>query len=212
MPRMRNIADLVFFRADKESRYEHIDALFGETIKWDLIETHFPDMLRVALSIKLGRLTPSTILRRLGTASRKNKLYFAFRELGKVIRTMFLLRYIHDVELRKTIHTATNKNEEFNGFAKWAFFGEQGIIAENLRHEQRKIVKYNQLVSNLVILYNVDQMTKVIRDLKDDGVVITPELLAGLSPFRTAHINRFGDYTVNLDRQVPPPDFGAKLL
>ncbi len=25
---------------------------------------------------------------------RKNKLYFAFRELGKVIRTLFLLRYI----------------------------------------------------------------------------------------------------------------------
>jgi TnpA family transposase len=212
MPRIRNIADLVLFRADKDSRYDHIDALFGETIKWDLIETHFPDMLRVALSIKLGRLTPSTILRRLGTASRKNKLYFAFRELGKVIRTMFLLRYIHDVELRKTIHAATNKNEEFNGFAKWAFFGEQGVIAENLRHEQRKVVKYNQLVSNLVILYNVDQMTKVIRDLKQEGVVITPELLAGLSPFRTAHINRFGDYTVNLDRRVPPPDFGAKLL
>jgi TnpA family transposase len=212
MPRIRNIQDLTFFRPDKTTTYEHIDALFGESINWSLIEKHFPDMLRVALSIKLGKLTPSTILRRLGTASRKNKLYFAFRELGKVIRTIFLLGYIHDVEMRKTIHAATNKNEEFNGFAKWAFFGEEGIIAENIQHEQRKIVKYNQLVSNLVILYNVEQMTTVIKALQDEGMSISPELLAGLSPYRTAHINRFGDYTVNLDRKVPPPNFAATIL
>jgi hypothetical protein len=31
----------------------------------------------------------------------------------------------------------------------------EGVIAENLRHEQRKIIKYNHLVANLVILHNV---------------------------------------------------------
>lgn len=61
---------------------------------------------------------PSIILRRLGTYSRKNKLYWASRELGKVVRTMFLLRYIDDVEVRQTIHAAPNKSEEFNGFVK----------------------------------------------------------------------------------------------
>jgi TnpA family transposase len=43
-------------------------------------------MMRVAVSIKAGKMTPSTILRRLGSESTKNKLYFAFRELGRVIR------------------------------------------------------------------------------------------------------------------------------
>jgi TnpA family transposase len=37
------------------------------------------------------------------------------------VRTGFLLNYIDDVELRQTIHAATNKNEQFNGFAKWSF-------------------------------------------------------------------------------------------
>ena len=41
-----------------------------------------PDMLRVALSIKVGTIMSSTILRRLATYSRKNKLYFAFRGDG----------------------------------------------------------------------------------------------------------------------------------
>ena len=60
-----------------KSRYTHIDSLFTETVDWPRIETHLPDMLRVALSIREGRFTPSTILRRLGTYSRKNRLYHA---------------------------------------------------------------------------------------------------------------------------------------
>ena len=53
------------------------------------------------------------MLRRLGSYSRKNKLYFALRELGRVVRTMFLLRYVAEVELRRTILAATNKSERF---------------------------------------------------------------------------------------------------
>jgi TnpA family transposase len=40
------------------------------------------------------------------TASRKNKLYFATRELGRAVRTMLLLEYIGDQELRQTIQVA----------------------------------------------------------------------------------------------------------
>ena len=212
MPRIRNIKDLVFSRPEPGRAYENIQALFGDSIDWKLIETHLHDMLRVAISIKVGKITASTILRRLGTYSRKNKLYWAFRELGKAVRTLFLLRYIDDVEVRKTIHAATNKSEEFNGFVKWAFFGGEGIIAENVQHEQRKIVRYNQLVANLVILHNVEQMTRVLAELRQDGANISPEVLAGLSPYRTSHINRFGDYTLDLKREVAPIDFSRQIL
>ncbi|MGD6399316.1 Tn3 family transposase, partial [Xanthomonas citri pv. citri] len=212
MPRIRNIKDLVFSRPEPGRTYENIQALFGDSIDWTLIETHVHDMLRVAISIKLGKITASTILRRLGTYSRKNKLYWAFRELGKAVRTLFLLRYIDDVEVRKTIHAATNKSEEFNGFVKWAFFGGEGIIAENVQHEQRKIVRYNQLVPNLVSLHNVEQMTRVLAQLRDEGSNISTEVLAGLSPYRTSHINRFGDYTLDLKRQVEPIDFSRRIL
>lgn len=79
-------------------------------------------MLRVVLSIMEGKIAPSTILKRLGSQSRKNKLYYAFRELGRAVRTQFLLQYIHDIELRRTISAATNKSEESNQFADWIAF------------------------------------------------------------------------------------------
>ncbi len=81
-----------------------------------------------------------------------------------------------------------------------------------MRHEQRKIIKYNHLVANLVILHNVEGMTKVLKNLQDEGVEITQELLAALSPYRTHHINRFGDYTLDLDREIRQMEFSTKII
>jgi TnpA family transposase len=91
LPRIRNWKDLVFYRASREVTYRNIDALFTDTIDWELIETHWQDLMQVVLSIKAGKVLPSAILRRLTNHSHKNRLYQVFRELGRVIRTLFLL-------------------------------------------------------------------------------------------------------------------------
>ena len=94
MPRIRNWKDQHLFRPAPDVSYEHIDELFTAQVDWDLIATLVPDMMRVAVSIRTGNILPSDILRRLNSSSRKNKLYFGFRELGRVVRTIFLLRYL----------------------------------------------------------------------------------------------------------------------
>lgn len=60
----------------------------------------------MAQFIRAGRILSSTVLHTLGTASRKNKLYFAFREFGRVVRTTFLLDYIGDENLHRIIQAA----------------------------------------------------------------------------------------------------------
>lgn len=204
MPRIRNLKELTFFRPDKQTRFQHVDALFSDTINWNLIKTHLSDMLRVVLSIKSGNITPSTILRRLGTHSRKNKLYFAFRELGRAVRTSFCLQFIQDIEVRKLIRSVTNINEEFHDFTDWIAFANKGIIPENLRHEQTKMIKYNHLVANLTILYNVNHMTRVLNELAQEGYNIDPEVIKDLAPYRTEHIKRFGSYSLNMQREAEP--------
>ncbi|EQK39620.1 tn3 transposase DDE domain protein, partial [[Clostridium] bifermentans ATCC 19299] len=88
MPRIRNWKDLKFYRPYKESKYSHIDSLFKDTINWDIIETHFEDLMQIVLSIKSGKILPSTLLRKLNNYSKKNRLFQAFRELGNVVRTI----------------------------------------------------------------------------------------------------------------------------
>lgn len=162
MPRIRNWKDLKFYRVDKNHKYKHIDSLFSDVVDWKLIETHWKDLLQVVLSIKSGKIVPSTLLRKLNNYSHKNKLYQAFKELGSVIRTIFLLQYISDIEMRKQITATTNKIESYNGFSKYFSFGGEGIISENDPDEQEKRIKYNDLVSNAVILQNVVDMTHIL--------------------------------------------------
>lgn len=211
MPRIRNWKNIDLCRPDRKACYAHIDSLFSETINWTLIETHLPDMLRVVLSIKAGRISASTILRRLGTYSRKNRLYQAFCELGRVIRTGFLLRYISNQDLRSLIQGATNKSEALNRFLQWAFFGGEGIITENSRDEQRKAIKYNHLVANCLIFHNLCSLTRLVQNLEQRGESVPEDAIAAISPYLTEHINRFGDYTLNLDRKPPQPDYGYTL-
>ena len=88
-PRMRNWNDVIFYRPERGTKYKHIDAVFTDTIDWKLIEMHWQDMMQVVLSIQAGKVLPSMLLRKLGSRYRKNKLYRAFRELGRVERTIF---------------------------------------------------------------------------------------------------------------------------
>ena len=212
MPRIRNWQELKFYRPQARVAYDHLDALFSAPINWELIATHLPDMFRLAMSIKAGRVTPSTILRRLGTYSRKNRLCQAFRELGRAIRTGFLLQYLGDAELRSTIHAATNKSESFNHFTKWVAFGSGGVITENDRAEQRKLITYNHLIANTLILHTTVTLSRVLRELIREGHPIDVESVGALSPYLTKHIDRFGRYTLDLTRQPPPPDYEVPVV
>jgi TnpA family transposase len=138
-------------------------------------------------------------------------LYLAFRELGRVVRTGFLLRYLSDADLRQTIQAATNKSEAFNRFIRWVFFGGEGLIASNNRTLQRKRIKYSHLIANCLIFHNVHAQTRILHQLVQEGYPIDEDILARLSPYLTAHVNRFGHYILNFQRQVPPPDYTLNL-
>ena len=146
-------------------RYRHIDALFGEpgrnVIDWELIETHYagPDAGGALRSRRAG--SP----RRRCCAgcrpySRRNNIYKAFREVGRVIRTVQLLRFLSDPQLRRRITAATNKVESYNKFSAWCRFGNDGVIADNDPDEQEKIIKFTTLLTNAVIFHTtLDMMT-----------------------------------------------------
>ena len=111
MPRIRNWKELKFFRPDKNITYKHVNTLFSDAIDWELIKTHWQDLIQVVLSVKHGKISSALLLRKLGTYSRKNRLYQAFQELGRVIRTLFLLEYLSNLKLREIINATTNKVE-----------------------------------------------------------------------------------------------------
>lgn len=200
MPRIRNWKNLTLFRPDKTAKYQYINRLFGESADWNLIERHWQDLMQVALSIYAGKISSATLLRKLGSYSRKNRLYFAAQELGNVIRTGFLLEWIGSRELRQEITANTNKIESYNGFAKWLSFGGD-VIAVNEPDEQQKRLRYNDLVASALILQNTVDMMRTLNDLQHEGWQITENDVGFLSPYQVAHVKRFGEYSLKLKRK-----------
>ncbi len=85
-------------------------------------------------------------------------------------------------ELRRLIQSATNRCESFNKFAQWVYFASD-LIQENVRDEQLKVIKYNHLIANLIIFHNCKSMTQALKELQDEGMALTPEILRALSPY-----------------------------
>jgi TnpA family transposase len=211
MPRIRNWKGLKLYRPDEETQYDHIDTLFSGVMDGELIESHWQELMQVVLSIQAGKISSTMLLRKLGNESRKNRLYRVAREVGRVVRTIFLLDWISNLPLRRAVTETTNKIESYNGFAKWISFGGEGVIAENDPDEQQKRLRYNDLVAGAVILQNTVDITRILKQLEREGWTIRPEDLTSLNPYMTRAVKRFGDYRLNLGR-APEPWSGETVL
>lgn len=62
------------------------------------------------------------------------------------------------------------------------------------------------------MLYNVDEMTRVFNQLIDEGYEITADIIDAFAPYRTQHINRFGSYDSESQREVLPLHHSLNLV
>ncbi len=80
---------------------------------------------------------------------------------------------------------------------EWVAFGGGGVIAENDRAAQRKVVKFNHLLSNCLLFSTVALMSRALTDLRAEGYPIEADAVAALSPYMTTHLKRFGRYSLD---------------
>jgi len=79
---------------DQKANYGALNALAAQRIKTTLIAEHWEDLLRLAGSLKLGTVQASGLIRTLQTKDRPTKLARALEELGRLVKTLYLLHYI----------------------------------------------------------------------------------------------------------------------
>jgi hypothetical protein len=90
-------------------------------------------------------------------------------------------------------------------------FGGDGTLSTNSRDEQRKRIKYNHLVANTLIFYNVFELTRILHGLNQQGYELEAGALAELSPYLTQHVNRLGLYHLDLERQPQAINYDVQI-
>ena len=85
-------------------------------------------MLRVAATIRHGHEPASLLVARLQGSARQNHLTRAIQEYGRHVKTISILRYLHDNHHRRRIHGQLNKGEALHALRRLIFFANQGEI------------------------------------------------------------------------------------
>jgi TnpA family transposase len=201
-PRLRDIADQTLYRFDKTKTYKHLEPLVTGQVKKDFIIKHWDDLLRLAASLKTGWSTASLLISKLQSFPRKNNLARALQEYGKIKKTEFILRYLLDNDFRRKINRQLNKGESLHSLRRFLFFANEGNIRKRFLEEQQTQANSLNLVTNAIIVWNTVYLQAAIEQLKSEGIEINDDELNQISPARFAHINPYGRYYFNVEKNL----------
>ena len=79
----------------------------------ELIESELPNIQRIVVSLAQKDVTQATIVRKVSSYSRQNQTKKVLWELENICRTLYILDFIDDVELRQSVQTALNRGEAY---------------------------------------------------------------------------------------------------
>lgn len=161
------------------------------------IEQQRDKILHIVATLKLRHTSASTLFKRLSSYSRQNPVYIALRDLGRLVRTKFLLDYMYDHNLRKMVLQQLNKGESANKLAKQIFYGNNGEIKYVSKQEHLQATACKTLIHNLIVCWNYMYLSKKLVQTTPENRKEFFEHIKNTSPVRWEHFNFYGifDFT-----------------
>ncbi|WP_288037138.1 Tn3 family transposase [Acidiphilium sp.] len=190
-PRIPDLKHRRLYSFGKPSDYPTLEPLIARRINVALIRAHWSDILRIIASICSGTVALSMIMRQLASYPRQNGVAAALRELGRLERTLFMLDWIEDPELRRETGQELNKGESRNSPARAVFIHRLGDIRDRTYENQQHRASGLNLLVTAIILWNTRYLERAVATLRRTENV-PDHLLAHISPLGWEHINLTG--------------------
>jgi TnpA family transposase len=205
-PRIRDIGRLQLYRlgagSSWRSRYPHAGPLLTQPIQTQLIAEHWNDLLRLVGSMKFGHTTASLLIAKLHASGRQNSLARALQEYGRLVRTIYLCRYVADEDLRRRVRRQLNKGESLHALRRDLFFAHQGHVRRRHLDDQVDQALCLTLVTNAAVLWTTHYLGDALDALRAEGCPVTDEDAAHLTPAQHDHINFYGTYSFELETEL----------
>ncbi len=201
-PRLTDIGGTRFWRIDRHADYGILNSTARQCIKIELISRHWDDLLRLAGSLKLGRISPTSIMRTLHVGDRPTRLAQALAEFGRIEKTLHTLSYIDDEDKRRSILIQLNRGESRHSLARNVFHGKRGELHQRYREGQEDQLGTLGLVVNVIVLWNTIYMDAILTQLKQEGYKMQDSDIARLSPLTYNHINMLGRYSFVVSESI----------
>lgn len=194
-PRIRDIGDQTLYGLEKFADTPRVNNLLKGKLNPDLFVNQWDDLLRLAGSMKLGWVTASLLIRKFHAMPKQNALVKSLQEYGRMIKTIFILRYLGSEDYRRQINAQLNKGELLHALRRYLFVANEAQIRKRQFEEQLNQAGCLNLVTNAVIVWNTVYIWEVVGQLRKEGFQINEEDLKHISPARYEHINVYGKYS-----------------
>jgi TnpA family transposase len=152
--------------------------------------------------MKFGHTTASLLIARLHAANRQSNLAKALHEYGRLVRTIYVCRYVADEELRRRVRRQLNKGESLHALRRDLFFAQQGHVRRRHLDDQIDQALCLTLVTNACVLWTTTYLADVLDTLCAEGLDIGDERAAHLTPAQHDHINFYGTYSFAPDTEL----------
>ena len=159
-------------------------------------------MVKYATAVRLGTAETEAILRRFTRTNVQHQTYKAFAELGKAVKTLFLARYLHSVELRREIHEGLNVIEQWNGANDFVFFARRGELASNRYQDHEISMLALHLLQNCMIYINTLMLQHVLGRPHWSQKLGARDLSA-LTPLIWEHVTPYGRFELDMNARLP---------
>ena len=201
LPRYKSIGNQKLNLPSEDFKVKHIGQITTRSIGWQFIEGQYYEMIKHAVALKLGTATAETIIRKFAKSNYQHPTFKAFIELGKAIKTNFLCRYLHSVELRQQINAGLNVVENWNSANDFVYYGKGGEISSNCLDDQEISMLCLHLIQTSISYVN----TFLIEDLFQDNhwkQQLGEEDYRALTALFYAHINPYGTFELDLTKRL----------
>jgi len=196
-PRIRDLADQTLYRLTKRPD-PLLKPLFKGRISQPLIVDFWDDMLRAAGSLHHGWVTSSLLISKLSSFPEPNRLLQAFQEYGRLVKTLFILRYLNSEDCRRRINRQLNKGESVHALRNYLVIARQGELRQRYQEGLENQASCLALLTNAVVVWNTVYISAALDYIKQQGYPIEEGDRAYLSPTRCEHINPHGKYSFDI--------------
>lgn len=196
-PRIKNLKKqkLYIFKSRKNADQSSWKITPDNYINEKNIENNWDDFLRLITTIKLKKTTASDIFRRLNSYSKQHALYKTMKAFGQIIKSLFILRYLDEIELRQAIEKQLNKVELSNRFTRAVSVGNPRGYTQGDKESQEVAETCTRLIKNGIICWNYLYLEQKLAKAKTQEE--REDMLAAVathSVIAWAHINLLGEY------------------
>ncbi len=200
-PRIKDLGEQRIYRPHKDLTYINIDNILKGPVKTKNALEHWDTFLRIMASLKLGWVTASLFISKLQSHPRQSRLTSAFQEYGKLIKSIYIPRYICREDQQRRVSLQLNKGELLHDLRQWLLFGEGGQIKKSQLQDQVSQASSLTLVTNAVIVWNTRYIDVIIKQLRREGYEINDKDIKHISPCRFEHINKHGKLSFNVEKE-----------